>query len=140
MCMIDDCDERVTMVSSGDVTARREHKCDECYRVIRHGERYRRDAFVSEGEFHHHKTCGHCMVARQWLSDECGGWMYGGVEEDVRDHCTGYGEYPFGVHRLAVGMRNRWTRRNGALMPIPVLPPTTHERMAALGQEGGRNG
>ncbi len=137
MCMVDDCDDFVTTVRDGSWhTARKAHKCAECRRQIGIGERYHSEAFVFDGKFTVHKTCAHCMVARQWLRDECGGWMYGGVEEDVREHCTNGYQYPVGVYRLAIGMHQRWRKRNGSLRPVPAVPMTTHERMRAAQAQG----
>lgn len=129
MCMYDDA-ETVEPIEDGHyVTARKDHKCHECKRTIKAGEKYHTEAHFYEG-FVRHKTCAHCMVARGWLSDECGGWVFGGVYEDMREHCN-YGQYPIGVYRLAVGMRRRWARPDGSLRPLPARPPTTHERLAA---------
>lgn len=137
MCMADNCDDFVQLLDETDHVARKDHKCRECFRAINPGEKYHVDKYIFEGDFTVHKTCAHCMVARSWLSDECGGWMYGAVEEDVREHCTEGHEYPFGVYRLAVGMARKWTRRTGALMPLPALPMTTHERLAGKAGAAG---
>ena len=67
------------------------------------------------------------MIVRQWLSDECGGWLYGAIEEDIREHAHN-GIYPMGVHRLAVGMAWKWRTPRGVMLPIPRVPQTTHER------------
>jgi hypothetical protein len=131
MCMIDyDGDGRVTLLSQATPVARKAHKCRECRREIAIGERYHVDRFVWEGRLDTHKTCAHCMVAREWLRQECGGYLFGGVEEDIREHAHN-GDYPMGVHRLAVGMAWKWRTPTGKMLPIPAVPPTTHERLAA---------
>lgn len=132
MCMIDDCDDHVTLMSDGDHVARKQHRCAECGRHIKPGEKYHADNFIFEGKFSSHKTCAHCMVARGWLSGECGGWAYGAVEEDLREHVAQRGavrEYGIGVARLAVGMQWQWKTPSGALLPLPAMPMTTHERL-----------
>jgi len=129
MCMMDDAEGQVTLLSRADPVARKAHKCKECGREIAVGEQYHVDRFVWEGEMHNHKVCAHCMVARKWLSDECGGWVYGSIEEDVREHAQS-GGYPMSVCRLAVGMAWNWRSPKGRLLPIPKVPPTTHERFA----------
>jgi hypothetical protein len=59
-----------------------------------------------------------------WLTKECGGYLYQGVAEDIIEHAReGYG---FGVYRLAVGIRNDWKRKDGSLWPIPKLPAISH--------------
>lgn len=129
MCMADDCDEWVQLIRSGDPVAKKEHKCAECFRLIRAGEKYHTDTYYFDGGLTHHKTCAHCMVVRDWLQSECGGFLYGGVEEDIREHADN-GMYGFGVKVLAVGMARNWMRRDGRRWPIPRLPKTTHEKMA----------
>ncbi len=131
MCMLDDGDGCVTPLSEADPVARKAHKCKECGRAIAAGERYHVDIFVWEGDLHTHKTCAHCMVARAWLRDECGGFLFGAIEEDIREH-THSGDYPMGLHRLAVGMAWQWRAPTGRLLPVPKVPQTTHERMHAV--------
>ena len=127
MCMLDDGDGQVTMLSEANHVARKAHKCRECARTIEPGERYHVDRFIWEGKLDTHKVCAHCMVARNWLSNECGGWLFGCIEEDIREHARN-GDYPMGVHRLAVGMAWKWRAPSGKMLPIPKAPPTTHER------------
>ena len=128
MCMFNDGDGAVTMLSEADPVARKDHKCRECGRVIERGERYHVDRFVWEGKLDAHKTCAHCMVAREWLRQECGGYLFGGVEEDIREHAHN-GDYPMGVYRLAVGMAWKWRTPRGRMLPLPAVPMTTHERL-----------
>jgi len=131
MCMIDDVEGHVTEINVTTPRARREHYCAECGRVIGAGERYERNVHVWDGAMICHKTCEHCLVARQWLQDECGGWLFGAVEEDIREHAHS-GDYPMGVHRLAVGMAWKWRTPTGKLLPVPKVPQTTHERIHAV--------
>ena len=126
MCMMDSGDGLVKMLSEADPVARLPHKCRECRRDIAAGERYHVDRYLWEGKLDTHKTCAHCMVARQWLNDECGGWLFGAVEEDIREHAHN-GDYSIAVHRLAVGMAWKWRTPTGKLLSIPKVPQTTHE-------------
>ncbi|MCC7126431.1 MAG: hypothetical protein IT178_16395 [Acidobacteria bacterium] len=127
--MIEDVDKLLVL---SDVTrkAAKSHRCCECGRGIERGEQYRYETGVSDGRVVTHKTCAHCLIVREWLSGECGGWVYTMTEEDLVEHCNGYG-HPMSVYRLAVGQRRRWRTRKGALMPLPTCPPTTHERAGA---------
>lgn len=123
MCMIDG-SEHVTPLGEGHyVTARKEHRCAECRRQIRKGERYHTEAFKDGEHFAMHKTCSHCMVARDWLNAECGGWVYEHVEEDVSEHWEPGMDVR--LARLIVGMRRRWTTRRGDLMAMPEMPGVT---------------
>lgn len=131
MCMLDHADGQVTPLGDPErPVAKAAHRCAECRRVIEPGERYLRERYMWDGEFTLHKTCAHCEVARDWLWKECGGWLYGGIEEDIREHCFGHG-YGMGLYRLAVGMAWKWRTPRGRLLPVPAVPPTGHEIAAA---------
>ena len=117
MCMMDDSDGSVTHLEKGGyVIARREHKCAECARRIDAGEGYHTEVYVFDGRITRHKTCAHCMVVRNWLSDECGGWLYTAVEEDAAEHARGYG---MDLARAVIGMRWQWRGKSGRLLPVP---------------------
>jgi hypothetical protein len=128
MCMMDYCDDMVTMLSESDPKARKPHRCNECRRVIAVGEKYHVDRYVFDGSMTAHKTCAHCMVAREWLAKECGGWVFGSVEEDLDEHLDSHG---FGLMRIARGMDVQWCRKDGRMWGIPRLPMTTHDKFAA---------
>ena len=136
MCLIDDGDGRVTMIDDGGyVRARAKHKCKECFRFIEPGETYHREVFKFEGEFSTHKTCAHCMVVRGWLQDECGGWLYGGVEEDAREHVfDNRGYYGVDLYRAVVGMQWQWRTPSGRRMRVPNQIKTSDEMRAAAGR------
>lgn len=128
MCMTDDGDP-VTVLHERHPIAAKPHKCNECRRTIDRGESYMVERYVFEGEAHTHKTCLHCQIARDWLTLECGGFIYTMIDEDIQEHSReGYG---FGVARLAAGLACGWRRKNGALYRIPPRPITTDERMRA---------
>lgn len=126
MCMMDWCDDTVTMLSTSDPKARKAHKCAECGREIAVGEQYHVDRYVFEGRMTAHKTCAHCMVARDWLQKECGGWLFGSVEEDIGEHIGSHG---FGLMRIAHGMDVMWKRKDGRMWRLPRMPKTTHDKM-----------
>ncbi|RZA27320.1 MAG: hypothetical protein EOP02_10365 [Proteobacteria bacterium] len=127
--MIDDGEGYVTMLGEGQHKARKQHRCAECARHIEPGETYLRERFVFDGKMSDHKTCSHCIVVRSWLQGECGGFLFGAVEEDIREHA--YDGYDSDVIRLAVGMKWKWTTPNGKRLPVPAVPPTTHDKMRA---------
>lgn len=115
--MIEDA-ERAEFHSERIHSARKEHKCYECGRIIRVGEKYEYTAAKWDGDIHFIKTCSHCKAAKQWLVKQCGGYVWGGVKEDLREHMS-YAWLKVG--RLVVGMRRQWEKRGHGLMPIPEV-------------------
>lgn len=134
MCMMDDSDGAVTMIAEGRFyRAKTQHKCAECRRVIHAGESYHRESYVFDRQFSIHKTCAHCMVVRGWLQNECGGWLYGAVEEDAREHVHNNGHlYGLDLYRAVVGMAWQWRTRAGRLLPVPKPIKTSDEMRAAI--------
>lgn len=126
MCMADSADGYCTTINQAWRKAAKKHRCSECRRQILPGEGYRYEFTRFDGEVSQHHTCEHCLVARQWLMENCGGWLYGGVEEDIQEHADS-GMYGFGVRLLAIGMERKWTRKDGRRWPIPRLPKTGHD-------------
>jgi hypothetical protein len=119
--MIDGCDGRVQIVSEGHRKAKKEHRCHECGRSIPAGEMYLYEAFIYNGDFETHKTCQHCEAVRQWLNDECGGWLYGGVAEDIHEHAED-NHYGMRVKMMSVGLHRQWRRMDGRMWPVPRMP------------------
>ena len=130
MCMIDWADGRCDVLVCRHQRARLTHKCTECGRVIEIGEKYLYERTKFEGDVQTHRTCPHCERVRQWLTAECGGWLWQGVEEDICEHADDWHLYGIGVKMLAIGIRRQWRRRDGTLWRIPSVPKTTHEKMA----------
>ena len=123
MCMADYCDEYVTELSNRRHTARKEHKCVECYRIIQIGETYNLQFCVLSGNMEIYKTCAHCQVVKAWLEKECGGYLFLSVYDDILEHAReGYG---LRVKMLAIGMQRKWKRKDGRMWPVPKLPPLT---------------
>ena len=124
MCMIDD-GEHYEVYSRREVKkSRKEHQCEECRRAIMIGEPYRAYYGLLDGKWHTHPTCQHCLVACEWLTENCHGFLHGGVLEDIEQHAQEYRR--FGLYRIKMGMRRKW---KGGAMPIPQLPkPISLER------------
>lgn len=122
MCMYDDC-EQSQLLREDDRKARKEHRCCECARVIFVGETYHLDVTMYDGRLSTYKTCAHCMVARKWLSEECGGWIYTAVEEDIGEHVRELRRND--LARLYVSMRRNWRTFRGKLMLVPAMPEVT---------------
>lgn len=125
MCMADGCDEYVSVLSKELPVARKAQKCGECDRKIDVGELYQRENGTFDGEFVSYVTCKQCVVARKWLEWQCGGFLYRGVEEDVREHLEDYTiplHVRFGIARLVVGMQTQWRFKR-----MPRIPLTSHD-------------
>lgn len=129
MCMVDGADGYNEFSAQREHTARKPHRCEECGRTIHPGERYLLTCWKYEGDFSQARMCAHCQVAADWLTENCGGYLTHGVEEDLREHVSEYGGqtacWPR-LARLAVQMDQNWTYRRGPrkgqLMPLPALP------------------
>ena len=122
MCLFNGHDNDCDFCSEQMVTARKTHTCTECRRTITPGERYERTAGKWDGELHSFKTCRHCLEARSWLSDNCGGWLFGEVFADLWEHqqeCAAL--QCLGFWRLVCGMRRKWADRQGRLYRVPDM-------------------
>jgi hypothetical protein len=64
----------------------------------------------------------HCDEVCHWLSTECGGYLYRGVEEDLLEHARDR-FYGWAVKRASIGMKWQWRTPSGKLMPIPDFYP-----------------
>jgi hypothetical protein len=129
MCMIDGCDERVEVLQSADRKARKEHRCGECHRAIAMGETYHYEFGILMGETETYRTCAHCMVAREWLRQNYGGWVYEMTIEEMVEHAREYPKLAMPLYRVAAGARRHWRSSSGTLMALPKMPPaiTVHE-------------
>jgi hypothetical protein len=116
MCAIDWSDGW-EFYSAAERRARKDHKCYDCNRVIHRGETYHHAAGKSDGYFCDYKICAHCIAAGAWLNAACGGWLYGGIGEELREHWQYEPDHhSMALGRIIIGHRRRW--RDGA-DPIP---------------------
>jgi len=83
-CINVDVDECVTILTDVYRKTRKEHRCYECRRVIRKGDRYRYETFVNDGTIDKHKTCLDCNSIRKEFF--CGSFMYTQIIEDLQEH------------------------------------------------------
>lgn len=117
MCMIEQADPADTYHERIH-RARKEHRCCECLRTIKKGEYYQNTFTALKGKAEVFKTCAHCLQGQEWLRENCGGWLYGGIEADLEDHIEGSGSK---VYRIIIGMRRQWKRfKNDELMRIDL--------------------
>jgi len=66
--------------------ARKEYRCGECDSVIAIGEKHEKHSSLFDGAWSNHRMCYPCSYAADWLMDECGGFIYGSVYIDIKDH------------------------------------------------------
>ena len=89
-------------------TARKEHKCGECSRIILPGEKYEHVWGVWEGRGETHRTCSRCLALRDYVqaSVPCFCWLYGDMPNFAMEALSEYGrELPglwFGGARLYI--------------------------------------
>lgn len=101
--------------------ARKAHTCGECRRQIEPGEIYFRASGIWDGSPNSYVMCDRCDVAREWLWQECHGFYFEMIGEDIIEHAREYRRSDLG--RLAVMMRRKWKRFDGSgLLPVPKMP------------------
>lgn len=77
--------------SSKMVTARKQHICSECHRIIERGERYEKVVGKWSGDLSTYKTCIDCLSVREAFF--CESWMYTMIWDYLWDHiCDREGE------------------------------------------------
>jgi len=64
--------------------ARKEHKCTECGRIIKPGERYKKESGKWDGVFETHRTCFDCLSVRDVFF--CDGFFYDQIWDDLEQH------------------------------------------------------
>lgn len=118
MCMIDDCEPNEFFVGKSPIAAK-EHICCECGRTIARGEQYHYAVGKSDGRLWTAKQCAHCSKAAELLSEHCGGFLYGGVYEDLSDHVHEILPWSMQAARGVIGIQRKWRRfDNKGLMTI----------------------
>jgi hypothetical protein len=105
---------------SAKLKARKAHRCGECRREIAPGEIYERTVSIYDGTASTYKTCAHCLVLGDWLSENCDGYIYTEVVEDFQEHASEYSREDIGA--LAAMAGRHWRTTDGALLPIPLKP------------------
>ena len=141
MCRIQGCDPW-EIYHEAKRTARKEHSCYECYRKISIGEQYHyATGLAIDGNrwdvFH---LCAHCDAAAQWLMVVCGGYLYGGIGEELLEHWEE--DTMFRSRELAMAIRGHqraWkTLRGDDLMPVPHRVKLAAQLVMAPIHEGER--
>ena len=131
MCMVDFSEGHAEYWVDWMRKAAKPHKCYECNRTIGKGEIHQQTNVKWSGERpDRYRTCLHCCIAGRWLIERCGGYLFGGVLEDLEQHWTDEGVHTFELGRLILGMRRRWLRVRGS--QIGLLMPLKPAVVAAL--------
>ena len=114
MCMVDGGEPATLYRDKVVARARKVHECAECGRTIELGEQYHTATMLYDGWWSTFASCVHCMAAEAWLKDQCGGFLHGGVLQDLQEHVD---ELPFTepgskvrLLRLIVGVQHGWRR------------------------------
>lgn len=88
--------------------ARKQHKCDECFKQIMIGHRYERVVGKWEGRVEVYKTCDRCLSLREWVMAHvpCACWAHGNMIDDVieaaRDFSSEAPGLLFGAYRRKI--------------------------------------
>jgi hypothetical protein len=90
--------------------ARKEHKCDTCYRRIDPGEQYTRGSGVYDGRMTSFKMCAHCKVMLSFIDYD----NEYGPEDFIEFEPASIPEL-----RMKVYFNKRWRNNAGELYPIP---------------------
>lgn len=119
--------------SGRTVTAKKEHKCEECWRTIHPGEKYERLAGKWEGSFWNMKSCVHCSGFRKVINGvDTDFWegAYGGIHAWVDNTGSSPAELAYyfrnskqsllALYRWSVWFGSRWRDRDGNLRPPPT--------------------
>jgi hypothetical protein len=86
--------------------------------MIQPGETYRRSAAMDGGTAWTWRECAHCEVLLQWLVRTDALW--GGDDGYSQDSVVEWEPESLSDLRLKACWKQKWTRRDGALMPVPV--------------------
>lgn len=91
--------------------ARKEHRCDECGRIIERGDTYENVHGKWDGRLDTFKTCSRCLALKEWVRTHvpCFCWAYGNVREDALETARSYADQApgllFGAYRREVAIR-----------------------------------
>lgn len=113
MCMIDDADGYPEFSNETKRKARKKHRCGECGRFIEPGEFYFNNACLFDGSFSVDKMCSHCRAGASLLQEHCGGFLFGGVHDDLEEHIHELLPWSGKAARFVIGMRRKWKRFDG---------------------------
>lgn len=120
MCMYGDGDYPDFFKTQKIKSARKEHKCSECGRVIAAKESYEKTTGKWGGNIYTFTQCNHCQIACNLLIKYCDGYVFGSVKEDIYEHINEVLPWSRDARRIYAGMSNKW-KFNGKMLNIPKL-------------------
>jgi hypothetical protein len=105
------------VLASENPVARKEHRCQLCYRTINPGERYNRQRNIGDDGPYVFKACAHCdaLVKVSTVTEEANYWGEGYTADDFVE----WRPSTMPEARWRAQYRRKWRRRDGALYPIP---------------------
>jgi hypothetical protein len=106
------------VLASENPVARKEHRCQLCYRTIEPGERYNRQRNIGDDGPYVFKACAHCDAYVR-LADIASYCDDGYTADDVCE----YEPVDVTSARWRAQYRRKWRRRDGALYPVPEGGP-----------------
>jgi hypothetical protein len=90
MCMVDYGGTGSWLQEPHEVRARKDHRCDNCWRQIVKGESHHTGVWKESGEdgLLAFRYCVFCVTAGWWLDRVCGGHLWGGtaISDDLSEH------------------------------------------------------
>src|SRR5882757_11287809 len=111
MCMADPDDDGPDIYRLTYPVARKDYRCSECSTVISKGVKHAKHTGLQEDEWWTFRICMDCDEACDWLSEECGGYLFRRVAEDIADHLNDGEERPVEVVEFLTttlaGMKSR---------------------------------
>lgn len=135
MCSVD-YDDPPDFWAERCLRAAKQHQCGECARTIEPGETYWRAASKYNDRIGTYKTCVHCRVGHDWMQENCGGWQYYALADEMDEHINEYPMLAYGLLRIQIGLRRKWRRFDLAgLMPIEPIPRSIRSLVAEPAEE-----
>lgn len=96
-------------------TARKQHRCEMCLRIIEPGERYLRGSGMDGSSAWTWKECAHCEAMRIIWDISDGEEYNGEMFYEWSRECESLAQL-----RHAASYRMQWRTRRGTLLPIPT--------------------
>lgn len=130
MCRVDYAEDGFWLRQPSQVKAAKERACEDCGRVITIGEIYYYGVWKGERLDTVH-ACDHCARAGRWLTVVCGGHLWPGVVEELREHWDEEWElHTLGLGRLVLCGQRKWTHRDGRSVTLAEIDAWTTDALA----------
>jgi hypothetical protein len=115
----------VAVLHSSTPRARKDRRCDSCYRTIAKGEVYLNQDCVYDGSRYGYSACAHCRVVSSWVyRTQDIGWWDDGL--DLGEYLRAMWRDSMTLARLRVYFERKWRRQDGTLAdPASLVPAST---------------